>query len=100
MRELLSKSPNTEQIIQRIGEEITSGIPERVEASVKRMSRRYMIRAGVFTPIVYTTIKENGILLTLRYLTDVQQLAALLQLNSRYNRSEDTTFVLQRMPVE
>jgi len=62
-----------EQIIQQIGVEMTSDIPKRVESSMKKMSRRYMIRTGHLTPIVYTTIKDSGVLLTLRYLTDARQ---------------------------
>ena len=62
-----------EQIIQRIGEEMTSDIPSRVESSMEKMSRRYMIRSGHLTPIVYTTIKDSGVLLTLRYLTNARQ---------------------------
>jgi small-conductance mechanosensitive channel len=62
-----------EQIIQQIGEEMTSDIPSRVESSMEKMSHRYMIRTGHLTPIVYTTIKDSGVLLTLRYLTDVRQ---------------------------
>jgi small-conductance mechanosensitive channel len=62
-----------EQIIQKVGEEMTSDIPSRVESSMKRMSRRYMIRTGHLTPIVYTTIKDSGVLLTLRYLTNTRQ---------------------------
>ena len=44
-----------------------------VEQRLQRMSKRYMIRQGKLTPIVYVTIADSGVELTLRYMTDAWQ---------------------------
>jgi len=44
-----------------------------VQQRFRRMSKRYMIRQGKLTPIVYVTIADSGVELTLRYLTDAWQ---------------------------
>lgn len=62
-----------EAIIQKIADEMVMDVSERVEPSMRQMSRRYMIQIGKLTPIVYTTIEDSGVLLTLRYLTNVRQ---------------------------
>lgn len=62
-----------EKIIMNIANEMIMDIPEQVEPSIENMSYRYMVRSGVLTPIVYVTIQNNGIHLTLRYLTEVRQ---------------------------
>jgi small-conductance mechanosensitive channel len=45
----------------------------KVQESIKRMAKQYMIHYEVFTPIVYVSIVDHGVELTLRYLTDVRQ---------------------------
>jgi len=45
----------------------------RVQASIERMSREYMIYYEKFTPIVYVKIIDYGVELTLRYLTAVRE---------------------------
>ena len=44
-----------------------------VKMKIKRMSRRYMIHYGKLTPIVYVDIKDSGVELTLRYLTEARK---------------------------
>ncbi len=44
----------------------------KVQASIERMAREYMIHYEKFTPIVYVNIVDSGIQLTLRYLTQVR----------------------------
>lgn len=63
----------SEEIITKIANEMVADIPNKVEPSIKRMSRRYMIQTGKLTPIVYTTIQDSGVLLSLRYLTEARQ---------------------------
>ena len=62
-----------EEIINQIANEMVMDIPNKVESSIKRMSRRYMIQTGKLTPIVYTTIQDSGVLLSLRYLAEARQ---------------------------
>ncbi|MEA1928179.1 MAG: mechanosensitive ion channel family protein, partial [Candidatus Auribacterota bacterium] len=44
-----------------------------VKRKIKQMTRRYMIHYGKLTPIVYINIKDSGVELTLRYLTDARR---------------------------
>jgi len=36
------------------------------------MTRRYMIKYGKLTPIVYVDVKDSGVQLTLRYLSEAR----------------------------
>ncbi|HOO77262.1 MAG TPA: mechanosensitive ion channel [bacterium] len=49
------------------------GMEEIVTRKIKKMSRRYMIHYGKLSPIVYVAIKDSGVELTLRYLTDARK---------------------------
>lgn len=51
---------------------------QEVERRIKDMQRQYAIRYGQLDPIVYTTIAENGVRLTLRFLSPVRQRRAML----------------------
>jgi small-conductance mechanosensitive channel len=44
-------------------------VAEEVERQVQRAASRYLIYAGTLTPIVYTTVRDSGVLLTVRYMT-------------------------------
>lgn len=48
-------------------------VKERVQRQIHAMSRRYMIYYRYLTPIVYVTIADYGVKLTLRYLTEVHK---------------------------
>ena len=50
--------------------EITS---TKVEQQIKRAARKYMIFYNKLTPIVYTDVKESGVLLTIRYLCETRK---------------------------
>ncbi len=43
-----------------------------VSSKIQNMTRRYMIHYEKFTPIVYVDIKDSGVELTLRYLTEAR----------------------------
>lgn len=53
------------------------GLAEGMEAVVRRkiaaMTRRYVIRYEKFTPIVYVSLRDSGVELVLRYLTEAKQ---------------------------
>jgi small-conductance mechanosensitive channel len=51
---------------------------EEVERRIKDMQAQYAIRYGQLDPIVYTTIADNGVRLTLRFLSPVRQRRAML----------------------
>ena len=44
-------------------------VAEEVERQVRRAASRYLIYSGKVTPIVYTTVRDSGVLLTVRYMT-------------------------------
>jgi small-conductance mechanosensitive channel len=58
------------QLLEEIAGEIVETPNDAIEERLRRVSYKYMIQQGKLTPIVYTSVKENGILLTLRYLTE------------------------------
>ncbi|MFH1039509.1 MAG: mechanosensitive ion channel domain-containing protein [PVC group bacterium] len=62
-----------EEIMLRHAVARAEGMEEIVKRKIKRMSRRYMIHYGKLTPIVYVNIKDSGVELTLRYLTDARK---------------------------
>ncbi len=48
----------------------TSDMSESARKSLKEVSKKYMILYGKLTPIVYTTVKDSGVCLYMRYLVD------------------------------
>jgi len=46
--------------------------PELVEEKIRELSKNYLVRLGKSTPIVYTSLEEGFILLSLRYLTPIR----------------------------
>lgn len=61
------------EIVERIGMEVFEPYRHEVEKGFRRLEKDYAFRYGVTTPIVYTSIAENGIQLQLRYLTHVRR---------------------------
>jgi small-conductance mechanosensitive channel len=59
-KDILSK------IINKHAEHLSTAAQEKI----KEASRRFMIFYTKLTPIVYTTVKDSGVLLTMRYLCD------------------------------
>jgi len=49
------------------------GMEERVKKAIRVMANRYMIYYDKLTPIVYVNIKDSGIELTVRYLTEAKR---------------------------
>ena len=41
-------------------------------AEIRETARRYQIKLGALTPIVYLTVRDSGVLLTARYLTEAR----------------------------
>jgi len=46
---------------------------EKVRTLIQRMKRDYPIRYSHLHPIVYTTVRDSGVLLTVRYLTEARE---------------------------
>jgi small-conductance mechanosensitive channel len=62
-----------EEIMVRHGVKEAEGKEKVVRGKIDRMTKRYMIRYGQLTPIVYANIKDSGVELTLRYLTEARK---------------------------
>jgi len=52
---------------------VVEGLQDHVRHRIARMTEKYMIYYEKFTPIVYVDIKDSGIRLTLRYLTEAKK---------------------------
>lgn len=61
------------EIMMVHAKKLAEGMEEKVSRKIDAMRNRYMIFYGKLTPIVYTNIKDSGIELTLRYLTEAKQ---------------------------
>ena len=61
------------QILQRIVDERSGNLSEMAQQRVKEAANRFMIYYSNLTPTVYTSVKNNGILLTVRYLCEPRQ---------------------------
>lgn len=62
-----------EKIILKYANEHSEEMEDKVRRKINRMSRKYMIHYEKFRPIVYIKIKDSGVELSLRYLTDAKQ---------------------------
>jgi len=56
-------------ILERIAAEHCEKFTPEAERQIRKAAQRYMIVAGKLTPIVYTSVRDSGVLVTLRYLT-------------------------------
>lgn len=61
------------QMLQRIADENARHLSEGAQAQIRRAAEKYMIFYDKLTPIVYTTVKDSGVLLTLRYLVNPRE---------------------------
>ncbi|MFH1505285.1 MAG: mechanosensitive ion channel domain-containing protein [Candidatus Omnitrophota bacterium] len=61
-----------EEIINKHGKKEAEGMESIVKRKIKNMTKRYMIYYEKLTPIVYANIKDSGVELTLRYLTEAR----------------------------
>ncbi|MGB1243769.1 MAG: hypothetical protein ACPG49_14685, partial [Chitinophagales bacterium] len=58
------------QILQIIVNEETRNTSEQAQFKLRKAAEKYMIMYTKLTPIVYTEVKDSGIMLTIRYLTN------------------------------
>jgi small-conductance mechanosensitive channel len=61
------------EIVEKVGLEVFEPYRSEVETGFRRLESDYAFRYGVTTPIVYTSIAQHGIRLSLRYLTHVRR---------------------------
>lgn len=55
-------------ILSRIAEERAAPLSEAAQAQLRSAARKFMIFYSKLTPIVYTSVEDSGVLLTIRYL--------------------------------
>ena len=58
------------KILMRIGNKHAEHLSKSAEQKVKRAARKYMIFVSKLTPIVYTSVKDFGVMLTIRFLCE------------------------------
>ncbi len=61
------------EIMTAHAKNLAEGLEAEVSRKINAMRDRYMIYYGKFTPIVYVNIKDSGVELTLRYLTEAKK---------------------------
>lgn len=61
------------QILTEIIEAYSLAITPKAKKAVRRASDKYLLKYGSLTPIVYTDVKDSGVLLTIRYLCNPYQ---------------------------
>lgn len=57
-------------ILAGIADEQSLGLSEEAQKRVRKASRRFMIHYAKLTPAVFTSVRDSGVLLTIRYLCD------------------------------
>jgi small-conductance mechanosensitive channel len=65
-----SQWQKAKEILLRIITEHAESLSKDAEAKLKEASKKYMIHYTYLTPTVYTSVKESGILLTMRFICD------------------------------
>jgi small-conductance mechanosensitive channel len=58
------------ELLLAIGRERAEHLSPGVQEQIRRAARKYLIVAGKLTPTVYTSVKESGVQLTIRYLVE------------------------------
>lgn len=85
------------RILTEIVEEAAREAVVEAEEQMQRASRQYMIFYSTLTPTVYTTVRENGVVLTLRYLCNPRRRRGSSQviwedILTRFADHDDITF--------
>jgi small-conductance mechanosensitive channel len=61
------------EIMEKVAEENVLHLSEGAQQQLRKAAQKYMIFYGKLTPIVYTSVKDNGVMLTLRYMVSPRQ---------------------------
>ena len=61
------------KILQKIADKDAEQLSKAAEKRVKEASKKFMILYSRLTPIVYTSVQDSGVLLTIRYLCEPQR---------------------------
>jgi small-conductance mechanosensitive channel len=58
------------EILQEIADRQAAQLSQAAAERIRQAARRFMIMYSKLTPMVYTRVEENGVLLTIRYMCD------------------------------
>lgn len=61
------------ELLTSLAMEETEGVSREAEQSLRQTTKRFMIHYRKLTPVVYTSVEDSGILLTVRYLCRPRQ---------------------------
>jgi len=61
------------EILEAIAEEYGNALTKNAQDEIKKASRKYLIFYKNLSPRVYTTVKDSGVLLTIRYICEPRQ---------------------------
>ncbi len=61
------------ELLLGIGRENAEYLSQGAQAQIRHAAQKYLIVAGKLTPKVYTSVKDSGVMLTIRYLVDPRQ---------------------------
>ena len=63
---------HAEQILLSVVRDVAPDVEQSAGQSIRATARRYHIRVGALTPIVYLSVRDSGVLLTARYLVEAR----------------------------
>jgi small-conductance mechanosensitive channel len=61
------------ELLLVIAKENAEYLSPNAQSQIRKAAKKYLIVAGKLTPTVYTTVKDSGVMLTIRYLVDPRQ---------------------------
>lgn len=61
------------ELLLGIGRENAEYLSQGAQAQIRNAAQKYLIVAGKLTPTVYTSVKDCGVMLTIRYLVEPRQ---------------------------
>ena len=62
-----------EEILEEIGSQHAAHLTDTAARRVREASKKFMIFYSRLTPTVYTSVKDHGVMLTIRYLCDPRE---------------------------
>lgn len=60
-------------LLSEISEKHAESLSRGAQEQIRRAARKYLIVVGTLTPTVYTTVKDSGVMLTIRYIVNPRQ---------------------------
>jgi len=61
------------KLLMEIAESETAHLKEEPEKQIRTAAHKYMIFFSKFTPIVYTSVEDSGVMLTMRFMTKARE---------------------------